>query len=34
MNHYMACKGDTVIQINGIAPLAINFVGPDGTPSK
>ena len=33
MNHYMGCKGDTVIQINGIAPFSVNFVGPDGAPT-
>ena len=30
MNHYMGCKGDTIIQIDGIAPLAVYFVGPHG----
>lgn len=29
MRHYAQCKGDSVLQINGIAPLVINFVGPD-----
>jgi quercetin dioxygenase-like cupin family protein len=33
MNHYMGCKGDSIIQINGIAPLAVYFVGPDGKPT-
>jgi hypothetical protein len=36
MRHYAQCKGDSVLQINGIAPLVINFVGPDdaGPPKK
>jgi quercetin dioxygenase-like cupin family protein len=36
MRHYAQCKGDTVLQINGIGPLVINFVGPDdaGAPKK
>jgi quercetin dioxygenase-like cupin family protein len=29
MRHYAQCKGDCVLQVNGIAPLVINFVGPD-----
>jgi quercetin dioxygenase-like cupin family protein len=27
MTHFAQCKGDTVVQINGIAPLQFNFVG-------
>jgi quercetin dioxygenase-like cupin family protein len=27
MAHFAACKGDTVVQINGIAPLQFRFVG-------
>ena len=36
MRHYAQCKGDTVLQVNGIGPLVINFVGPDdmGAPKK
>jgi quercetin dioxygenase-like cupin family protein len=36
MRHYAQCKGDSVVQVNGIAPLVINFVGPDdtGAPKK
>jgi quercetin dioxygenase-like cupin family protein len=36
MRHYAQCKGDTVVQVNGIGPLVINFVGPDdmGPPKK
>ncbi len=33
MRHYAQCKGDTVIQVNGIGPLVINFVGPDDAPA-
>lgn len=29
MRHYAQCKGDTVVQVNGIAPFIVNFVGPD-----
>jgi oxalate decarboxylase/phosphoglucose isomerase-like protein (cupin superfamily) len=29
MRHFAQCKGDTILQINGIAPLAVNFVSPD-----
>ena len=29
MRHYAQCKGDTVVQVNGIAPFVVNFVGPD-----
>ncbi len=36
MRHYAQCKGESVLQINGIGPLVINFVGPDdaGAPKK
>jgi len=35
MRHYAQCKGDSVVQVNGIGPLVINFVGPDDTgPAK
>lgn len=29
MRHYAQCKGDCVLQVNGIAPFVVNFVGPD-----
>jgi len=29
MRHYGECKGDTILQVNGIAPFVVNFVGPD-----
>ena len=28
MRHFAACKGDSILQINGIGPLVINFVQP------
>ncbi len=35
MRHFAECKGDTVLQVHGIAPFVINFVGPDDSePSK
>jgi quercetin dioxygenase-like cupin family protein len=36
MRHYAQCKGDSVVQVNGIGPLVINFVGADdaGAPKK
>ena len=34
MRHFAQCKGDTVLQIHGVGPLVINFVGPDETPAK
>jgi quercetin dioxygenase-like cupin family protein len=35
MRHYAQCKGDCVLQVNGIAPLVVNFVGPDDSgPAK
>lgn len=27
--HFAQCKGNTVQQVHGIAPLVVNFVGPD-----
>jgi hypothetical protein len=33
MTHFAQCKGDSVLQIHGIAPLVVNFVGPDDNPS-
>jgi quercetin dioxygenase-like cupin family protein len=29
MTHYAECKGDTILQIHGVAPFVINFVSPD-----
>ena len=29
MRHYAECKGDSILQVNGIAPFVVNFVGPD-----
>jgi quercetin dioxygenase-like cupin family protein len=29
MRHYAQCKGDTIVQVHGIGPFLINFVGPD-----
>jgi hypothetical protein len=29
MRHYAQCKGDCVVQVNGIGPFLVNFVGPD-----
>ncbi len=35
MRHYAGCKGDSILQIHGIAPLVINFVAPgDDKPAK
>lgn len=31
MRHYGQCKGDSVLQVSGIAPFLVNFVGPDDT---
>jgi quercetin dioxygenase-like cupin family protein len=28
-NHYAQCKGDTILQVHGVAPFLINFVSPD-----
>jgi quercetin dioxygenase-like cupin family protein len=29
MNHFAQCKGDTILQVHGVAPFVINFVGSD-----
>jgi hypothetical protein len=29
MTHFAECKGDTILQVHGIAPFVINFVSPD-----
>ena len=35
MRHFAECKGDTILQVHGIAPFVINFVSPDDAqPSK
>ena len=35
MRHYGQCKGNGVVQVNGIAPFVVNFVGPDDSgPAK
>ena len=35
MRHFAQCKGDTVLQVHGIAPFVVNFVSPDdGEPAK
>ena len=35
MRHYAQCKGDSVVQVNGIGPVVVNFVGPDDSgPAK
>jgi hypothetical protein len=32
MRHFALCKGDTILQVHGIAPFVVNFVTPDDTP--
>jgi quercetin dioxygenase-like cupin family protein len=35
MRHYGQCKGDCVVQVSGIGPFLVNFVGPDDSgPAK
>ena len=29
MNHFAQCKGDTILQVHGVAPFVINFVSAD-----
>ena len=29
MRHFAQCKGDTILQVHGIAPFVVNFVSPD-----
>lgn len=29
--HFAQCKGDTILQVHGIGPFVVNFVGPDDT---
>jgi len=35
MRHFLQCKGDTIVQVHGVGPFVVNFVGPDDNgPSK
>ena len=34
MPHYAASKGDTLVQVHGIGPFAINYVNPADAPVK
>ncbi len=34
MRHFAECKGDTILQVHGVAPFVINFVSPDESPSS
>jgi hypothetical protein len=35
MRHFAECKGDTMLQVHGIAPFVINFVSfDDAQPAK
>ncbi|HXN73448.1 MAG TPA: cupin domain-containing protein [Candidatus Acidoferrales bacterium] len=35
MKHFAQCKGDTILQVHGIAPFVLNFIGPgDSQPAK
>jgi quercetin dioxygenase-like cupin family protein len=29
MRHFAVCKGDSILQVHGVAPFLINFVSPD-----
>lgn len=31
IRHFAQCKGDTILQVHGIGPFVVNFVGPDDT---
>lgn len=31
MRHYVQCQGESILQVNGVGPLVVNFVGPDDT---
>jgi len=33
MRHFAVCKGDTILQVHGVAPFLINFVTPDDSQS-
>jgi quercetin dioxygenase-like cupin family protein len=35
MKHFAECKGDTILQVHGMAPFVLNFVSPDDSqPAK
>lgn len=34
MRHYAQCKGETILQVHGIAPFVVNFVSPEEAPAK
>lgn len=34
MHHYAGASGETVIQIHGMSPMAINYINPADDPSK
>ena len=35
MRHFAECKGDTILQVHGMAPFVLNFIGPDDSePAK
>jgi ChrR Cupin-like domain len=34
MHHYVKTKGETVVQIHGMAPVQFNYVNPEDDPSK
>lgn len=34
MRHFAQCKGDTILQVHGIAPFVVNFVSPDESEPK
>jgi hypothetical protein len=29
MRHFAQCKGDTIMQVHGVGPFVVNFVGPE-----
>jgi hypothetical protein len=33
MRHFAECKGDTILQVHGVAPFVLNFVSPDESPA-
>lgn len=34
MRHFAQCKGDAVLQVHGIGPFVVNFVGPDDSEAE
>lgn len=34
MRHYAQCRGDTILQVHGVAPFVVNFVSPDEGPAE